>query len=775
MCKKKVADESFDGKEAHHITDIIPLVVFLACCFAGVVVGIVGVNSGNPESLLYGTDYKGVTCGSKNTALKACPYDGSNCDMTERVMTYYPRLNDDIIVMIDDNKGSFPTDPNTFKFTGVCMKSCPKANQWVCTDYILAEKGEKLDGDGALSTTFVATLNGCKTGNENVVVASAWAASSATAECKTLMGQCWKTPVPTKETFFRCFAKKEENITYGCDNNADGVVDGALRSTAYTPAEAADCQTMLKSASTTESAQKDYLAEQIQTFGAIFGRYLGDVKNSVLVIGVAGIGISVMLGFVWLFILRKFAKCFVWTIVVMVLLLHVIITLFFLLKAGIIENTTGVESDTLAVDPAQKELWEAIAYVMAVVTIIQFALVAYFGKKINIAATIIQEASKAIAAMPMLVVFPILPCLLIVGLIGWFVYCGAALYTMKAVDTASVGLADTALKTLQASNSTNAVVISENALKDYLLVFHFFMFLWGNQFIQGFALMTISGAVSLWYFREFEENEPRDDAHRTLHQSPICTSFKRTVFYHLGSVALGSFLVAIVQFLRAVLAYLDQQTQGAQKKNCAMRVVFKVVACLLWCFEKSVKYITRSAYVIVALRSYTFCGAAMAVFGILKDNLSQIGLVITINAYLMLLGKLVIDLGCVATAYLWLSYDPAYTDTTKTTYVSNIIFPLIVTAAVAHGVASVFLTVYDMAIETILIDFCIDKEKNKANGNYFMSDDLKKYMDHQQKVNEAHKAVGSSGDDGEKQDAVSRPNKVAPEPSNDEEDETDFL
>ena len=165
------------------------------------------------------------------------------------------------------------------------------------------------------------------------------------------------------------------------------------------------------------------------------------------------------------------------------------------------------------------------------------------------------------------------------------------------------------------------------------------------------------------------------------------------------------------------------------------------VDCCMWCLEKCMKFITRSAYVLVALKSKSFCFAAQEVFSILIANTAQIGIVLSINAYLMLLGKLVIDLGCVMVAYGWLSMDPSYSEKSGKSYVSNIFFPLILVAGVAHAVASVFLTVYDMAIETILIDFCVDKKENAETKNYYMGDELKKSMG---KLNEAGKGPKSS-------------------------------
>ena len=59
------------------------------------------------------------------------------------------------------------------------------------------------------------------------------------------------------------------------------------------------------------------------------------------------------------------------------------------------------------------------------------------------------------------------------------------------------------------------------------------------------------------------------------------SSIWRTLRYHAGTVAFGALVIAVVQFLRACLAYLDKQTKNLQKKNALIRIMFKVVACCL--------------------------------------------------------------------------------------------------------------------------------------------------------------------------------------------------
>lgn len=62
--------------------------------------------------------------------------------------------------------------------------------------------------------------------------------------------------------------------------------------------------------------------------------------------------------------------------------------------------------------------------------------------------------------------------------------------------------------------------------------------------------------------------------------------------YHCGSVALGSFIIAIIQMVRVILAYIDRQTKAAQAKNSTLRVVMLAVQCCAWCIEKCIKFIS---------------------------------------------------------------------------------------------------------------------------------------------------------------------------------------
>ena len=99
---------------------------------------------------------------------------------------------------------------------------------------------------------------------------------------------------------------------------------------------------------------------------------------------------------------------------------------------------------------------------------------------------------------------------------------------------------------------------------------------WTNQVIQGMAIIVISGAYGRWYFAALHEEPEEDDEDEedadyderlSRMDSPIRDSCKRTCRFHIGTIVFGGFIIAAVQFARAILAYVQKQMSGASERN----------------------------------------------------------------------------------------------------------------------------------------------------------------------------------------------------------------
>ena len=82
-----------------------------------------------------------------------------------------------------------------------------------------------------------------------------------------------------------------------------------------------------------------------------------------------------------------------------------------------------------------------------------------------------------------------------------------------------------------------------------MFLYHLFGYLWTNQAIVGIALTTIAGAVATFYWARGDSN--------AMPGMPVFAAFKRTFRYHLGSICFGGLVVAIIQFVRVIVEYID--------------------------------------------------------------------------------------------------------------------------------------------------------------------------------------------------------------------------
>jgi solute carrier family 44 (choline transporter-like protein), member 2/4/5 len=108
------------------------------------------------------------------------------------------------------------------------------------------------------------------------------------------------------------------------------------------------------------------------------------------------------------------------------------------------------------------------------------------------------------------------------------------------------------------------------------------------------------------------------------------------------------------------------------------------------------KFINRNAYILVAVKGYTFCGGALRAIKLIILNVGRLAAVNVIGDALIFLGKLTVVMACGSLAFL-MSDLPPYSRVDSEHYVASPIVPVILTMVAAWMVASVFFAVRDSA------------------------------------------------------------------------------
>jgi hypothetical protein len=218
----------------------------------------------------------------------------------------------------------------------------------------------------------------------------------------------------------------------------------------------------------------------------------------------------------------------------------------------------------------------------------------------------------------------------------------------------------------------------------------FFIFLWINAFTVAFGQTTIAGAVCSWFFKCPGSGKIGG----ALRDSTwiVCR-------YHSGSLAFGSFIIAVVQFIRYSLMLLEKQAQA--RKNRVMVIVARVVQCLVWCFEKSLEYINKLAYIQIALLGTNFCTSAKKAFYLLLRHAVRFASVAALGTAIDYVGWLAILTGTVVCGYMiQVSLYPEVSP----------VAPVLLYIILGHIVGSLFMNVFHLAIDASLQCFIVTEE-----------------------------------------------------------------
>ena len=144
--------------------------------------------------------------------------------------------------------------------------------------------------------------------------------------------------------------------------------------------------------------------------------------------------------------------------------------------------------------------------------------------------------------------------------------------------------------TVQKSNSFIPNVTWTSTTR-YAWWYNLFALFYVNAFINAFNQFVLASTACIWYFEHRIEGGA---------SKPVRRSFYRGIRYHLGSIAFGSLIVAIIRFLMAVVEYFKQKidsTKVGDKMGKLYKCLMTCVQCCLECVARLVEFINKHAYI----------------------------------------------------------------------------------------------------------------------------------------------------------------------------------
>ncbi|KAJ9463720.1 Choline transporter-like protein 2 [Diplonema papillatum] len=435
---------------------------------------------------------------------------------------------------------------------------------------------------------------------------------------------------------------------------------------------------------------------------------VGELEESVTVIIISAVACTVI-SFLWLFVLRRAVKPCVY------------LTLLLLFVASAVVAYICASNWRRSASDEMETVWLILTIGTGLWFVIYCCLLLFFCKNIAIACDTIEEASRIPLSIPTMAIVPPVIVLLLIPVFAFHVLVGLYIETTGSIKEETMQAYLNATDPdghLGPATDVLVDVLNSEQWATYAHLYNVFMFLWSAALLKAIGFLVLAFCAVFWYW-----SVPGDDKKP---DAGVVVGVWWTIRYHLGTLMLGSFIIAVVQFLQYLLAKFESRLRKISDSP-AVDYLIKCAQCCLACFERLIKFISRNAFIMTALCSDNFCnGARRALFLLLSHAFSVIA-VNFIAEWVIFFGKILIMAATSCTAYWLIIYaDMAGKDREP----EDTIIPLICVALLAYVISSVFAIVFSVCIDTVLLSFCHDLDINNGKDKpYYLPSDLQNSLD----------------------------------------------
>jgi len=419
-------------------------------------------------------------------------------------------------------------------------------------------------------------------------------------------------------------------------------------------------------------------------------QWISDIRQTWQVL-VGSFGVAFLLGLVYMVLLKYCSGVLTWTAILAFIGGTAVLGWQFYQKA---EDGAAAISDTSASSDSTSNASQtvtterAVAYLCWAVAIIVALAVLCLFNRIRLAIAIIKAAADYVKETPSAM---LLPPVTVIVLCIFFGYWGVtAVYLISSGD--ATRFEDSAFGTFEFDKDLQR-----------LLIYHLFGLLWFNAFVIAATQFVLASSTCLWYFSQGTGQGAKGTIRKSIH---------RLLRYHFGSIAFGSLILAIIQFIRIVLAYLQAQAKKMQgKEGRIIKFVLGCLQCYMACFERFVKFLNKNAYIQIALTGKNFCSSAKDAFFLILRNPLRFGVVNGIGAIFIFFGKIFVAAITALIGFLVITKVDRYSAELYSPFI-----PTFIMFVFAYAIGAVFMTVYGLASDAILACFVVDEELNKKRN-----------------------------------------------------------
>lgn len=423
---------------------------------------------------------------------------------------------------------------------------------------------------------------------------------------------------------------------------------------------------------------------------------VGGLHRCWMVVGWAMV-LAVALGYGFLFMLNRQAKLLVLGTLIAVTAGFLIVGLYYLIGSALSGGSLEAwESNNLLFRQYDRQTAASVSRGLGLLFLgsgVVLMLFTYFSQDaITTALGCVEPACECIFAMPSMLLQPVIEAV-------WKLLVTSLLLSGLTwlLSTAHMEPDYIKLKGEEVGGLTRTLDFPFGS--KVMALYYSFGLVWLLELTNAMSQFVISYSVILWYYT------PKPKGYGP--HIPLVRGFIVGVVFHLGSLALGAFLMLVCRPVRTVMGYAQKQAKSPDNPTCES--LGRNMESCISCYQKNVEFISKNAYIDVCISSSSFCTAAKNSFGFMVTEGGKV-LSLTGACYIFTIaGTLGISTVTGLLTYFLVTTNGLWTDNKSEHYVENPHFVAAVAAILAGYVASCFMIVFDHTSDALLYTFIWNK------------------------------------------------------------------
>ncbi|CAE7255361.1 slc44a5a [Symbiodinium sp. CCMP2456] len=416
------------------------------------------------------------------------------------------------------------------------------------------------------------------------------------------------------------------------------------------------------------------------------------------------------MGYIFLFMLKTVAGCIIWFCALVGL------AAFLLLGAFLwAQSEDAMEMATT---------YKVLAVISWVASVLVALLICCCRQEVKLSTKCMGQAAVVIWRMPILLLSPLLKAII-----------KTVLFLLLAVGFIHL------LATGEVSGVGREHHVDFSGPQKALLVLYAFISLWVLAYVSALYQFSIAFATAKYFCANIENGR------KTVAACSVCEGVRVGLWYHSGSLAFGSALIALLELLQRLLEFVEKKSMEGGEMNKVITCCISTVLCCCRCLEGIIQFVNKNVYIDIALTSKNFCAALQSIAKIMIDHGAAMAILNGATCIFQVVGMAAITASC-GLLSAWLLSSEKYESVTSTSYIPNPGYAVALSAILAFLVAWSFMAIFDVTSDTLLICFAEDMTQSGGARHGKHNQDLKAIYEEAEERAREMQGDPASSDDG---------------------------